>query len=300
MRIIVTGGHGFIGHHVCNALVGRHEVYSADRIEGARSFKDDRVRVLDQRVERCEVDLSKPAAADALFRVVKPEVVIHMAGQYSISEAPDQTQRYIEGNVLAFINVMESALAHKTRRVLYASSIAVSDKGKPSSLYGAFKAMNEHAAHAYSRRGLEVIGLRYAAVYGPMMRRDADLYRAAEQLVTGKKISWTKSFEQPKEWVRVEDAAALTVALAECTMGVEKSPVILVDGPDARTDLGVVLKHVATLAKCPLRLPSAYRPMNLKAVTPNPIWDRLGVPRMNLVDGLQGFVEWLMSETRAR
>lgn len=214
MRILVTGCYGFIGSRTCQVLASQgHEVLGVDRIRDARSYKADRVAETGI-ANFTEADLANDAHVRVLVARLKPEVIVHLAGQYSIPHGADSTRRYVDSNILSHLNILEAAEANKVRRVVYASSTAVSDNRKPSGLYGATLGFREEAAHVYSRRGVETIGLRYGAVYGPMMRRDTDIYRAVSEMLTGKKIRACKAFREAKPFVEVGIAALATAAAA--------------------------------------------------------------------------------------
>ncbi len=130
MKVLVTGHLGFIGHHVTAALIERgHKIVGVDRINGAASFKDD--RILAQ----------------------KPWGVTHIAAQYSVKYTPENCVRYVQNNLAAFTYIFEAAKIVGVPRIVYASSIAISDTRQPSGLYGATKAYGEECAHAYAMRG---------------------------------------------------------------------------------------------------------------------------------------------------
>ncbi len=182
MRIVVTGGAGFIGSHLVDALLTRpsSDVLVVDNLSRGRrsnlSGNDG-----DPRLSVTVGDIRDPATVDRALR--DAEVVYHLAAQSNVMGAVSDPRYSFETNVAGTFNVLESAARHGVRRVVFASSREA--YGEPASLpvteeaplsakntYGASKA----AAELYCRTfasvfGLETAVLRFANVYGP---RDFD------------------------------------------------------------------------------------------------------------------------------
>ncbi|HET9226476.1 MAG TPA: SDR family oxidoreductase [Thermoanaerobaculia bacterium] len=174
VAVLVTGGAGFIGSHLVDALVAR----------GAR------VRVLDDLstgrkenlpdVELIEGDIRDAALCRAACEGVK--YVFHQAALGSVPRSMIDPGASIAVNVTGTANVF--AAAREARRVVYASSSSVygdggsvvkreGEEGRPLSPYAASKAMGEELAEVFSRcYGQELIGLRYFNVYGPRQSPD--------------------------------------------------------------------------------------------------------------------------------
>lgn len=297
LRILVTGCYGFIGSRTCQVLASQgHEVLGVDRIRDARSYKADRVAETGI-ANFTEADLANDAHVRVLVARLKPEVIVHLAGQYSIPHGADSTRRYVESNILSHLNILEAAEANKVRRVVYASSTAVSDSRKPSGLYGATLGFREEAAHVYSRRGVETIGLRYGAVYGPMMRRDTDIYRAASEMLTGEKIRACKAFREPKPFVEVGLAAEATAGAT--TLG-KTPPIAHVVDFDHEHGMGDVLVAVAAHLGATERLPDCERPNMLKRNRSEDTFALLGDNHSlgKLRDKIGPFADWIAKEIK--
>ncbi len=179
-RVLVTGGAGFIGSHLVDALLGR----------GAR------VRVLDDlsngkranlahcadRIEFVEGDIRDPGTCAGACREVG--VVFHQAALGSVPRSMKDPSSSIAVNVGGTANVFAAARDAGVRRVVYASSSSVygdstrlpkreGEEGRPLSPYALSKVVDEELAEVFARcYGLELVGLRYFNVYGP--RQDPD------------------------------------------------------------------------------------------------------------------------------
>ena len=176
VSVLVTGGAGFIGSHLVDALLAR----------GAR------VRVLDDLstgrrenlpdVEWIEGDIRDAGACRAACAAA--EYVFHQAALGSVPRSLSDPGSSIAVNVTGTANVFAAARKEGTRRVIYASSSSVygdgetvvkreGEEGRPLSPYAASKAMGEELAEVFGRcYGQELIGLRYFNVYGPRQSPD--------------------------------------------------------------------------------------------------------------------------------
>lgn len=101
MKIIVTGGSGFIGSHVVDELVARgHEVVSVDR---SMNWKNDKARYL-------ELDVTNKVRTENLINEIKPELVIHLAGILGTSETWNHIHEAIDSNIHGAVNVFQAAV----------------------------------------------------------------------------------------------------------------------------------------------------------------------------------------------
>ncbi len=175
MRAAVTGGAGFIGHHLVGGLLARgNEVVVIDDLSsGDRS----RLAPFRDRVAVTEGSVLDPAALDAAFAGC--EVVFHEAAIASVAKSLVAPRATNDVNVSGTIEVMLAAARRGVRRVVFASSSAVygvpeelpcreTQRPDPQSPYGASKLAGEHYLHSLGRlHGVETVALRYFNVLGP-------------------------------------------------------------------------------------------------------------------------------------
>jgi UDP-glucose 4-epimerase len=176
VRVLVTGGAGFVGSHVCETLLSAgHVVHVLDDLSTGR-----RENVPDG-AELTVADLRDPAAVDAVFARFRPEVVSHQGAQTSVSVSTREPLRDAHANVLGTLHVLESSVRHGASRVVFASTggaiygevpegtmARVGWPMRPMSPYACSKLAGEAYLGSYrAMHGLEYTILRYANVYGP-------------------------------------------------------------------------------------------------------------------------------------
>jgi UDP-glucose 4-epimerase len=181
MRYLVTGGAGFIGSHLVDALVARDggEIVVLDNLRRGRTefiaehIQDGRVRFVEADIRDAEAVRRESAGIDVVF---------HLAAQSNVIGAGKDVRYSSETNVNGTINVLEAALQEGVSRVVFTSSrevygdpdtLPVSETAPlaPKNLYGASKVAGEMYCRAYQGRGLDVRYVRLGNVYGS---RDRD------------------------------------------------------------------------------------------------------------------------------
>ena len=169
-RVVVTGGAGFIGSHLCDALVERGDDVVA--IDDLSTGSRDHVRA---EVELVVADVAEePVVRDA---VRGADALLHVAGQASIFQSFEHPERDLAVNVGGTLAVLEACVAERVPRLVFASSMTVyGEPGEvptpesapcaPVSFYGVTKYAAERYAQISGARGLAVTSLRMFNVYG--------------------------------------------------------------------------------------------------------------------------------------
>ena len=200
MKAIVFGGSGFIGSHIADLLSAEgHEVVIFDVVpsqylrEGQRMIVGD---ILDQ-----------AAVIDAMESC---DVVYHFAGLADLDEAASRPRDTVMLNVLGTIHVLEGAVKHKIRRLVYASSLYVySEKG---GFYRCSKQAAEGYVEEYQRQfGVEYTILRFGTLYGPRADSRNSVYRYIRDALTRDQVVIGSTGEERREYIYVKDAARLSL-----------------------------------------------------------------------------------------
>jgi len=224
MKILVTGGAGFIGSHVAEAYVrAGHEVVVVDDLS---SGKREQVPAGASFVQ---LDVRDPRLRDVVRRE-RPELIGHHAAQMDVRRSVADPQFDADVNVMGLLNLLEGAREAGTRRVLFASSGGAaygeqdefpapeSHKLEPVSPYGVSKAASELYLSCYrAMHGLEWVAMRYANVYGP--RQDPHGEAGVVAIFTCKLLSGETPVingdgKQTRDYVYVGDLVRANLALA--------------------------------------------------------------------------------------
>jgi UDP-glucose 4-epimerase len=216
MRILVTGGAGFIGSHVADRMVALgHQVAVLDDLStGFRKFVPSAARFF-------EVDLADAAAVDAALADFRPELVDHHAAQIDVRKSVEQPRHDATINILGTISLLESCIRHGVRKVIYASTGgALYGEGRslpatedhpvnPEAPYGASKHTVEHYLYIWKLlHGLDYTVLRYPNVYGPRQNPHGEAGVNAifiGLMLDGKRPKIFGTGDQVRDYLNVED-----------------------------------------------------------------------------------------------
>ena len=221
MRILVTGGAGFIGSHVVDAFIQEgHEVIVVDNLHTGKLSN------LNPRAHFYLADIRSPELEE-IFARHRPEVISHQAALVNVRESMLKPALYAEVNIIGSLNLMELARRYGVRKIIYAST-GGAVYGEPEYLpvdenhpinpldpYGASKHAVEHYLHLYYLNyGIEYISLRYPNVYGP--RQDPYGEAGVVAIFTGQMLRGEQpvingSGEQERDFVYVEDIARANI-----------------------------------------------------------------------------------------
>lgn len=223
LKVLITGGAGFIGSHTADMLLeqGIPVTVLDDFSTGFRKNLKDHP-LLDVRVG----DIRDAAAVASAAAGVSH--VLHLAAQVSVAESVENPRASMDRNIAGFVNVLEEARKLNIRRVVFASSAAVygahASEGtaredgvpNPSSPYGLEKLTDEHYGQLYDRLyGLPTLALRYFNVYGPRQPSNSSysgvISAFAGRLRKGEDLDIFGDGLQTRDFVFVRDVATANV-----------------------------------------------------------------------------------------
>ncbi|MHB8420536.1 MAG: NAD-dependent epimerase/dehydratase family protein [Myxococcales bacterium] len=226
MKILVTGGAGFIGSNVCDAFAAAgHEVVALDDLSSGRRGN------LSPGIRLIEASLRDGARVAAVLAQERPQVVCHHAAQIDVRKSVADPVFDAELNLLAMLRLLEACVAASVRKVLFASSGGAcygeqerfpapeSHPTRPVSPYGVSKAAGElYLGYYRAQHGLPYVALRYANVYGPRQDPHGEagvVAIFAQRLLEGKECTIYGDGGQTRDFVFVGDVARANLAALE-------------------------------------------------------------------------------------
>ncbi|HKU82379.1 MAG TPA: NAD-dependent epimerase/dehydratase family protein [Candidatus Tumulicola sp.] len=255
MRIIVTGGAGFIGSHVAEAYLALgHEVLVLDSLWEHGGGRRENVPAGATFVE---MDVRDPAVSD-VFSGFAPDVVNHHAAQHSVAISARDPIYDAQVNVIGLLNVLESAVRAGARKAVFASSgatfgnpdafpITDTTPQRPTSPYGISKMVAEHYLRFFrAEKNLDFTALRYGNVYGPRQDPNGEagaiaIFIARFLRHEGVRIYWDG--EQTRDYVYVRDVARANVAALERGSGE-----CYVIGTGIKTSVNAIYRELAAIS----------------------------------------------------
>lgn len=200
MKILVTGGSGFLGSHVADALTDAgHQTVVFDR-KPSRWLRPNQAMVVGDILN-----------ADSVIQAVDGcDAVFHAAALADINRAIDSPRETVEVNILGTLNVLDAAKLSKVSRFVFASSIYVySSQG---SFYRTSKQTCEQLIEDYRERyGLAYTILRFGSLYGPRADESNNVFRLLTEALRDGKINYSGNGEEVREYIHILDAAVMSV-----------------------------------------------------------------------------------------
>jgi UDP-glucuronate 4-epimerase len=196
-HILITGGAGFIGSHLCEKLVScGHRVTCLDNFDPFYDpqIKRDNLAAFDgsENFRLVEGDIRNLELLQGLWRDDAPETVVHLAAKAGVRPSIEDPLAYQEVNVNGTANLLEMCRRHGTKKFIYASSSSVYGNNRkipfaeddpvdhPISPYAATKKAGELLCHTYHHLfGLPIFCLRFFTVYGPRQRPEMAIHKFA-------------------------------------------------------------------------------------------------------------------------
>jgi len=315
-RILLTGGAGFIGSHLSEALLHRNaQLTIVDNLDdfyspALKKATLEEIRNLGD-YEFHAVDICDTQSMHNVIARSRPDVVIHLAARAGVRPSIEQPSLYGKVNVSGTVNLLELCREVGIKKFIFGSSSSVYGatskapfsedhvEGRPISPYAATKLSAELFCYTYAHLyGFPVICLRFFTVYGPRQRPDLAIHKFTAQLEAGRPISIFGDGTSGRDYTHVSDIVAGILAALDY-----KFP-SSVEVPFEVFNLGN--SHPVTLAELLQLLEMAtgrkaireHRPLQPGDVPLT--WAEISKaarllgyhPKVTLEEGLRGFVAW--------
>jgi len=311
MRIIVTGGAGFIGSHIAELYCAAgHDVLVLDNLwsegGGRREYVPAEAQFVEMDVRNKDLE--------RVFSDFQPEIVCHHAAQHSVAISTRDPEHDASVNVLGMLNVLQNAVRYRTSKIIFASSgatygspdvlpITEDTPQRPLSPYAVTKlACEGYLRFFQGEYGLDFTAFRYANVYGP--RQDPAGEAGVISIFLGKylrsesvRIDWDG--EQTRDYVFVGDIAAANLCAIERGSGR-----FYALGTGVRTSVNAIndALHLAT----GIDVPVAYGPRRAGDTRDNEFDSTLArrelgwIPEVSLREGIRRTVEFVRTVVSAK
>jgi UDP-glucuronate 4-epimerase len=319
-KVLVTGAAGFIGSHVCEALLeARHEVVGMDNFDAfyARPIKEQNLAALTPRTgfRFVEGDIGR-----APLPLAGLDAVIHLAARPGVQPSLKDPAGYMDSNVTGTTRLLEESRQAGIRRVVFGSSSSVYGESTPApfaedavadapiSPYAASKRAGELLCRVFTHLyGTHIACLRFFTVYGPRQRPDLAIHRFTARILAGQPIPMRGDGSSERDYTYVSDIVDGVLAALEWTAragvdGEEPWRVFNLGGGDrVRLDRLIALIGAA-VGREPVIERSADQPgdVPLTAADLRRSGAELGYrPKVDIEAGIRRFVSWY-KETHGR
>ena len=305
MRILVTGGAGFIGSHIAEAYF-RHGAHVAV----ADNLSSGKKENIHPKAEFFKIDIESPGLEN-VFKEFKPDIVNHHAAQIDVRRSVADPLFDSRVNIAGTINLLQNCVKYKTKKIIFASTGGAiygeqeyfpADEAhptKPLSPYGIAKLSAEHYLYYYKfNYGLNYIALRYSNVYGPRQDPHGEAGVVAifiQKLLRNEQPVINGSGRQTRDFVYVADIVRANLLALKT-----KKDGIFNIGTSIETDINTIFKMLVKITEagvktvhCPVKPGEQKR----SVITHKKAKRNLGwKPTVFLEDGLKKTVEYFKNE----
>lgn len=315
MRVLVTGGAGFIGSHLCAALIARRDdVVCVDNFDPFYPERLKRLAVaplLASGMRLVEADVRDGAAMLRVVQEARPDAIVHLAARAGVRPSLIDPGGYLDTNTRGTVNLLEAARQAGTRRFLLGSSSSVYGASaippfredarvdSPESPYAASKAAAELLGRTFHNLyGLEVLCLRFFTVYGPRQRPDLAIHKFARRMLAGQPLPFFGDGSSARDYTFIGDIVLGVLSGLDVPL---RYDVINLGGAKMTTlaELIGLLEQTLSVAAVLDRQPMQPGDVPLTSADLSHAAAVLGyAPRTPLAEGLRIFAAWLRGEGR--
>jgi UDP-glucose 4-epimerase len=310
MKILITGGAGFIGSNIADEMIKKgHKIIIIDNLSSGKKEN------INPKAKFYKVDIYDKKAVSAVFKKEKPEILIHHAAQIDVRKSVSDPVFDAQVNIIGSINLLSACIENKTKKVIFASSggtvygecalKAPDEKSFPNPLspYGIAKHSVENYIKFFNAiYGLKYTILRYANVYGPRQDPHGEAGVVAifsNAMLSNKDIKIFGDGKQTRDYVFVSDVArANIIALTKgdneiINIGTNK----LISVLDLIRIMTKETKYAKTPRKFPKRDGELFRSfLNINKAAKVLNWK----PKMTIENGIKKTIEFFKTKENSQ
>lgn len=309
MRILVTGGAGFVGSHLVERLLGRGDkVVVLDNLNDYYDPSIKRSNIVEASKSPdytfVEDDIRDTPALEQLFSAHSFDVVVHLAARAGVRPSLENPILYEDVNCKGTLNMLEMCRTHELKRFVFASSSSVYGDGtpppfeedallRPLSPYGATKAAGEIFCRNYHQLyGISCTALRFFTVYGARQRPDMAIHKFTKMIDKGESIPFFGDGNSERDYTFYTDIIDGLVAAVDRDLGFE---VINLGESQTIKLLDLVKLIEANLGKEAVLDRQPEQPGDMRATCANVDKAKRLLdyqPTTPVAEGVKRFVEW--------
>jgi len=313
MKILVTGGAGFIGSHICSRLLtDGHEVAAIDDFNDYYdpAIKRANVARFGGAVHVEEGDIRDRERVDRLVSGGRFDTIIHIAARAGVRPSVKDPQLYIDTNITGTNILLDAARRHGVGRFLFASSSSVYGLAKtvpfsedlplPQTLspYAATKLAGEHLCGNYSYLfGLRAVCLRFFTVYGPGQRPDLAIHKFTDAIHHGRPIPQYGDGSTRRDYTFIDDI--IQGVMGALAYEGERFDIFNLGENQTITLADLISEIEKALGKKAVieRLPEQQGDMPLTSADISKARRLLGYnPQTKIAEGIPKFVDWFLKK----
>jgi len=236
MRVLLTGGAGFIGSHLADKLLQLG--HAVDVIDSFNDYYDPRIKrrnvsasLTHPQYHLWEGDILDIAFLQQVFDASPPDMLVHLAARAGVRPSIQQPLLYEQVNVQGTLHLLNQCLAHKIRKVVFASSSSVYGNNskvpfseadtvdRPISPYAATKKAGEEICYTYHHLyGLDITCLRFFTVYGPRQRPDMAIHKFSELIYQERPVPIFGDGSSRRDYTFIDDILqGLLASIERCS-----------------------------------------------------------------------------------
>lgn len=305
MKILLTGGAGFIGSHLLERLIERKDDVAV--VDDFNDYYDPGIKRANLpkggfRLHERDIRDAAPIVAQE-----KPDLVIHLAARAGVRPSQKDPALYESVNVGGTLGLLEACRANGVKRFIFASSSSVYGNAEvpfreenadlqPISFYGATKLLGEHYVRIYARlHGLHATSLRFFTAYGPRQRPDMAIHAFTAAVLQGREIPMFGDGSTERDYTFVSDIVQGVLGAVD-----HDEPYAVYNLGESRT---IALKRLIELigenaGRKPLVKMLPEQPGDVKRTCASIDRARRGLgydPKVPIEDGIREFVAWYKS-----